>query len=53
MILAGIPPTITLSGTSLETTAPAAIIEFSPTVTPGKMVTPAPIQALFLLGWVL
>ncbi|HIG50476.1 MAG TPA: acetyltransferase, partial [Gammaproteobacteria bacterium] len=34
MILAGFPPTITLSGTSFTTIAPAATIEFSPTVTP-------------------
>ena len=49
MTLAGMPPTIVLSGTSLVTSAPAAIIEFSPTVIPGKMVAPAPIQAFFLM----
>src|SRR5690606_26940344 len=46
---AGIPPTMVLSGTSLLTTAPAATTEFSPTVTPGNMVAPAPIQAFLLI----
>ena len=45
MIRAGIPPTIVSGGTSLLTTAPAATIEFSPTVTPGNIVAPAPIHA--------
>ena len=49
IIFAGTPPTIVLAGTSLLTTAPAATIEFSPMVTPGKIVAPAPIQALFLI----
>jgi hypothetical protein len=49
MIFAGIPPTTTLSGTSLETTEPAATTEFSPIVTPCNMVAPAPIQAFFLI----
>lgn len=40
---AGTPPTTVLAGTSLLTTAPAATMAFSPTVTPGKMVAPAPI----------
>lgn len=39
MILAGTPPTITLLGTSLVTNAPAAIMEPSPMVTPGRIVT--------------
>lgn len=43
------PPTTVLSGTSLDTTAPAATIEFSPTVTPGKMVQFAPSQAFRLM----
>ena len=47
--MAGISPTIVLSGTLIETTAPAATIEFSPIVTPGKMIAPAPIQAFFLM----
>lgn len=47
MIFAGIPPTIVLSGTSSETTAPAATTAFSPMVTPPKMVALAPIQAFF------
>lgn len=42
---AGTPPTIALAGTSPVTTAPAATMAFSPTVTPGKMVAPAPIHA--------
>jgi hypothetical protein len=44
ILFAGMPPTTVLSGTSFETTAPAATIAFSPTVTPGKTTTPAPIQ---------
>src|SRR4051812_29610738 len=49
IIFAGIPPTTVLSGTSLETTAPAAITAFSPIVTPCKMVTFAPSHAFFLM----
>lgn len=49
MNFAGIPPTMVLSGTSFETTAPAATIEFSPIVTPGKTIAFAPIQAFFLI----
>ena len=47
--LAGTPPTMVLAGTSLFTTAPAATIAFSPTVTPGKMVALEPIHAFFLM----
>jgi hypothetical protein len=49
------PPAIVLSATSLVTTAPAATIAFSPIVTPGSMVTPAPIHAfcLILIGWLI
>lgn len=42
---AGTPATTTLSGTSFVT---AAMMEFSPMVTPGMMVALAPIQAFFL-----
>jgi hypothetical protein len=49
IVFAGIPPTIVFAGTSLLTTAPAAMIEFSPTVTPGRTVTPAPIQTFLLM----
>ena len=52
MIFAGIPPTMVLSGTSFDTTAPAATTEFSPMVTPCKIVAFAPIQAFFLI-WIL
>lgn len=45
IIFAGIPPTTILSGTSFETTAPAAITAFFPMVTPGKIVAFAPIHA--------
>lgn len=48
--LAGIPATTVLADTSLVTTAPAATTAFSPTVTPGKMVALAPIQAFFLIS---
>jgi len=48
-IFAGIPPTIVLSGTSFETTEPAATIAFSPIVTPCKIIAPAPIHAFFLM----
>ena len=43
--LAGLPTTMALAGTSLVTTAAAATTAFSPTVTPGRMVAPAPIHA--------
>lgn len=43
------PPTITLSGTSFDTTAPAATIEFSPIVIPGRIVAFTPIQAFFFI----
>lgn len=46
MVLAGTPATMTLSGTSFVTTVPAATMAFSPTVTPGRMIAPAPIHAL-------
>ena len=46
MSFAGLPPTTVLASTSLVTTAPAQTTAFSPTVTPGKMVAPAPIQQL-------
>ena len=46
MSFAGLPPTTVLASTSLVTTAPAPTTAFSPTVTPGKMVAPAPIQQL-------
>jgi hypothetical protein len=49
MTLAGIPATTVFSGTTLLTTAPAPTTEFSPTVTPGKMVAPAPIHAFRLI----
>lgn len=45
-IRAGIPATTVLSGTSFETTAPEATTEFSPIVTPGKIVAAAPIHAI-------
>lgn len=44
---AGFPPTIVLGATSLVTTEPAATTEFSPTVTPGRIVALEPIQVLF------
>ncbi len=44
------PATTVLSGTSFETTAPAATTEFSPIVTPGKMVAAAPIHAFRLIS---
>lgn len=46
MVLAGTPATMTLSGTSFVTTVPAATMAFSPMVTPGRMIAPAPIHAL-------
>ena len=49
MTLAGLPTTIVFAGTSFVTTAAAPTIAFSPIVTPGKIVTPAPIQAFFFI----
>ena len=46
MILAGIPPTTAYGGTSFVTTAPAATIEPSPSVTPLVITAPEPIQTL-------
>ena len=43
MNFAELPPTMVLGATSLVTTAPAATTAFLPTVTPGRMVAPAPI----------
>ena len=48
MIFAGFPPTITLSGTSLTTIAPAATIEVSPMVTPFPTTALSQIQTLSL-----
>ncbi len=45
MNFAGLPPTMVFGATSLVTTAPVATTAFLPTVTPGRMVAPAPIQA--------
>src|SRR5690625_1163749 len=45
--LAGLPPTTTLSCTSLVTTAPDAITTLFPTVTPGFMMALPPIHTLF------
>ena len=42
---AGQPPTTALVGTSFVTTAPAATMAFSPTVTPGQITARAPIHA--------
>jgi len=47
MTRAGFPPTRVFGGTSLVTTEPAAITEFSPIVTPPMMVAPAAIHTLF------
>ena len=49
MNFAGTPLIIVFGGTSVVTTAPAATIEFSPTVTPGSIVAPTPIQAPFFI----
>ena len=49
MTLAGLPTATQLSGTSFVTIEPVPIIAFSPIVTPGKMLTRAPIQAFFLM----
>lgn len=43
--LAGFPATIVSGSTSCVTTLPAPTTAFSPTVTPGRMVAPAPIHA--------
>lgn len=43
IILAGVPPTKVLAGTSFVTTEPAAITAPSPTVTPGQIVQWPPI----------
>src|SRR3990167_1598222 len=45
---AGFPHTVTPSGTSLVTTAPAPTREPLPIVIPGRIVAPAPITAPFL-----
>ena len=42
MSFAGFPANTQLSGTSFDTTDPAPITEFSPTVTPGKIMQPEP-----------
>ena len=49
MILAGLPPTTALSGTSLVTTAPAATTALRPMVTPGQMMAPMHIHAFSLM----
>ena len=46
MTTAGLPATTTLGGTLFVTTAPAATTEFSPIVTPFKIVAFIPIQTL-------
>ena len=46
MILAGFPPTTTLSGTSFVTTAPDAMTALSPIVTPGLIIALPPIHTL-------
>ena len=46
---AGTPPTIVFAATFLVTTAPAATMAFSPIVTPGNTVTPAPNHAFCLM----
>ena len=50
MTFAGTPATTVLAGTSFVTTAPAATTEFSPIVTPGKIVAFAPIHTLRLIS---
>ncbi|MEN9976544.1 MAG: hypothetical protein RIR36_704, partial [Bacteroidota bacterium] len=42
--LAGLPPQISLSGTDLETTLPAATMELLPIVTPLSIIEFAPIK---------
>ena len=46
---AGFPATTVLSGTSFVTTLPAPTMEFSPMVTPGRIVAAIPIHAFFLI----
>lgn len=46
IILAGLPATTTLGGTSLVTTEPPATIELSPIFTHGKITELPPIQTL-------
>ena len=46
---AGFPPQICPPGIDLETTLPAATIDFSPTITPFKIVDPPPMKACFLI----
>jgi hypothetical protein len=46
---AGTPATTVSGGTFCEITAAAATTEFSPTVTPGKIVAAAPIHTFFLI----
>lgn len=46
MVLAGMPFTTVSGGTSFVTTLPAAITEFSPTVTLGSVVTHPPMTTL-------
>ena len=46
MTLAGFPPAIAKSGMDLETTEPACIMQPSPILTPGRMVTFIPIHTL-------
>ena len=43
-ILAGLPITVTLGGTSRVTTLPAPTMASSPILTPGRMIVPPPIQ---------
>ena len=45
--LAGTPPTMVFGSTSLVTTAPAAMMAPSPTVTPERIVALDPIQTSF------
>ena len=42
--LAGYPDTKVLSGTSLETTDPAPMMQRDPIFTPSRMIDPVPIQ---------
>ena len=44
--LHGLPTANELGGIDLLTTLPAPITEFLPIVTPGKIITPPPIQTL-------
>ena len=47
IIIAGTPPITKLLENDLVTTAPAAITQLSPIVTPSRIVTLAPIQQFF------